>query len=317
MPKVSVIIPVYGVEKYIERCARSLFEQTLDDIEYLFINDCTPDKSMEILKDILKDYPHRNSQVLFHSMKKNSGQAAVRKWGIQHATGEYLIHCDSDDWVDVDMYRSMYEKAIEEDADVVICDYVMSNGLEYGKDYKGCIIEDKNIFIEQLLNRKVTWSLWNKLFKRGVCYDNIVYPTCNMAEDYALCAQSLLLVQKIAYIPIPYYYYYVNIGSITRPQRITAEKAMADYMAVKSNANIVINVLKNSTTNLLKNCTVSIEYTVVANLFPLSHKKEFRKIIFNTYRGLFKRVLLSRKIPIECKLRMILVKLYLFPSTFR
>ena len=81
MPKVSVIIPVYGVEKYIERCARSLFEQTLDDIEYLFIDDCTPDKSVDILKHVLEEYPQRKSQVVIHRMEKNSGQAAVRKWG--------------------------------------------------------------------------------------------------------------------------------------------------------------------------------------------------------------------------------------------
>lgn len=70
MPKVSVIIPVYGVEKYIERCARSLFEQTLDDIEYLFIGDCTPDRSIDILKTVLDEYPQRKSQVIIRQMKK-------------------------------------------------------------------------------------------------------------------------------------------------------------------------------------------------------------------------------------------------------
>ena len=107
MPKVSVIIPVYGVEKYIERCARSLFEQTLDDIEYLFIDDCTPDRSVEILKQVLDEYPHRKNQVIIHRMEKNSGQAAVRKWGMLNVAGEYVIHCDSDDWVDIYMYEAM------------------------------------------------------------------------------------------------------------------------------------------------------------------------------------------------------------------
>ena len=69
MPKVSVIVPVYGVEIYIERCARSLFEQTLDDIEYLFIDDCTPDRSIEILKQVLEDYPQRKTQTIIHRME--------------------------------------------------------------------------------------------------------------------------------------------------------------------------------------------------------------------------------------------------------
>ena len=83
MPKVSVIIPVYGVEKYIERCARSLFGQTLDDIEYLFIDDCSPDKSVEILEHILLEYPQRRDKVIIHRMEHNSGQAKVREWGMR------------------------------------------------------------------------------------------------------------------------------------------------------------------------------------------------------------------------------------------
>ena len=129
MPKVSIIIPVYGVEKYIERCARSLFEQTLDDIEYLFIDDSTPDRSIDILKRVLENYPHRKSQVNIHRMEQNSGQAIVRNWGMQNATGEYVIHCDSDDWVDTDMYRAMYEEAKDKNADVVVCDYDMTDGV--------------------------------------------------------------------------------------------------------------------------------------------------------------------------------------------
>lgn len=128
MSKVSVIIPVYGVEKYIERCVRSLFEQTLDDIEYLFIDDCTPDRSIDILKQVLEEFPHRKCQVVIHRMKQNSGQAKVREWGMRNATGEYVIHCDSDDWVETDMYRLMYDEAKRIDADIVMCGYKVTDG---------------------------------------------------------------------------------------------------------------------------------------------------------------------------------------------
>lgn len=79
MTKVSVVIPIYMVEKYIERCARSLFEQTLDDIEYLFINDCTPDSSMNILARVIEDYPKRKFQTRILEMPTNGGLAAVRR----------------------------------------------------------------------------------------------------------------------------------------------------------------------------------------------------------------------------------------------
>ena len=103
--KVSVIIPVYGVEKYIERCAISLFEQTLDSIEYIFINDCTPDKSIDILKGIIAKYPKRAPHVRILNMLRNSGQAAVRITGLKNTKGNYIAHCDSDDWVDKNFYE--------------------------------------------------------------------------------------------------------------------------------------------------------------------------------------------------------------------
>ena len=119
--KVSVIIPVYNVEQYIERCARSLFEQTLDDIEYIFVNDCTPDKSMEVLARVLDDYPARKRQVSIINMPVNGGLPKVRRAGVEAATGDYIIHCDSDDWVDVTMYEKMWKKAVEGEYDMVLC----------------------------------------------------------------------------------------------------------------------------------------------------------------------------------------------------
>ena len=132
MPKVSVIIPIYGVEKYIERCARSLFEQTLDDIEFIFIDDCSPDKSVEILKTILDEYKQiintRKWAISIEKMPINSGLPAVRKYGVKMANGEYIVHCDSDDWIDSRMLNKMYQKGKEYNADIVVCDYFKSDG---------------------------------------------------------------------------------------------------------------------------------------------------------------------------------------------
>ena len=105
--KVSVVIPVYGVEKYIERCVRTLFGQTLDDMEFIFVNDCTPDCSIDLLCSVLEEFPQRKEQVRIINQPHNMGAAKAREVGIKAATGEYIIHCDSDDWVDCDMYRQM------------------------------------------------------------------------------------------------------------------------------------------------------------------------------------------------------------------
>lgn len=113
MPKVSVVVPVYNVCLYIERCARSLFEQTIDSIEYIFVNDCTQDESIDILKRVIEDYPNRKDQIQIIENRKNRGLWYSRKVGMKLATGDYVIVCDSDDWLDLNAYELMYEQAEE------------------------------------------------------------------------------------------------------------------------------------------------------------------------------------------------------------
>jgi len=95
--QVSVIILVYNAEVYIERCARSLFEQTLSEIEYIFVDDCSSDTSMKILEEVLNQYPLRKSQVKIIHNEHNMKQAYSRTVAMLNATGDFLIHCDSDD----------------------------------------------------------------------------------------------------------------------------------------------------------------------------------------------------------------------------
>lgn len=123
MPKVSICIPVYNVEKYIGRCARSLFDQTLDDIEYIFVNDCSPDRSMSVLERVIKEYPKRKPQIQIINHNTNQGSAAARNSCLSVATGEYIGWCDSDDWVEPQMYEKMYEKGVAEKADIVYCGF--------------------------------------------------------------------------------------------------------------------------------------------------------------------------------------------------
>ena len=244
MPKVSIIVPVYGVEKYIERCARSLFEQTLDDIEYLFIDDCTPDSSIEILQQVLEEYPHRKEQVIIHRMEQNSGQAKVREWGIKNATGEYVIHCDTDDWVDKDMYRAMYVKAQEDKADIVICDYykVSYSNKEY---IKGRNIGDKDSLISDLITERVSWSVWNKLVKNSLYRsDDILFPRGNMGEDMALIMQLVFKANKISYLPKPLYFYLYNPLSITHQK--TEDAVYNKYKQFKDNVGIVLSAFSKS-----------------------------------------------------------------------
>lgn len=119
--KVSFIVAVYNVADYIEQCARSLFEQTLEDIEIVFVNDCSPDDSEEIIRRTLEEYPHRKGQVKILTHEKNEQIMATRKDGLSASTGEYVHFIDGDDYVEPQTAELMYGKAVETDADVVVC----------------------------------------------------------------------------------------------------------------------------------------------------------------------------------------------------
>jgi len=249
MLKLSVIIPVYNVEKYIERCARSLFEQTLDDIEFIFIDDSSTDNSIQILNDTLKEYPRRVSQTQVISLPINSGIAAVRKYGIQLSKGEYIIQCDSDDWVEINMYEQMYNYAKQHSCEIVICDYfryIDSENIQTVKTYQA---DDSIKLNKRLLSGSVHASVWNKLVHSSLYLDNeIMYPKDNMCEDLVLMFQLIFHAKKIGYLPVPYYYYYYNQESIS--QSVTLDSVMAKAISIINNCNLIVLFLSRK--NALK-----------------------------------------------------------------
>lgn len=312
MPKVSIIIPVYGVEKYIERCARSLFEQTLDDMEYLFIDDCTPDHSVEILNRVLKEYPLRKNQVVIHRMEKNSGQATVRKWGMLNATGDYVIHCDSDDWVDVTMYQKMYNKAVEENADIVVCDYVVTDDNSSDTYVTACHSVKPLELLENCLFQRDPWSLCNKLFKRTAYY-KVVYPSGAMGEDMATTIQLLARCYRMVYVPEPLYHYFYNSQSITKV--ITMEACIKKYEQLFENSKIVLQFMEQTgLERYMKDALVVYKHFLRTVLYPLVWKKEYYAIWNNAFPGLNRRILLSKHISIDEKIRILLTIVHLYPS---
>lgn len=207
---VSVIIPVYNVSKYIARCARSLFEQSLHDIEYIFVDDCTQDNSVEIVKSVLAEYPDRIAQVKIVSHRKNQGLAAARNTGLRHANGEYIAHCDSDDWVERDMYEKLYYEAKSKNLDLVACDYFM----EYDRsqalwnEVSELHQEDKLRLLETYISSGFT-VIWNKLVRRDIYFSNNItaYEGLDFCEDYGLSVRLMYWSQRYGRYPVPLYHY--------------------------------------------------------------------------------------------------------------
>lgn len=215
-PKVSVIIPIFKVAQYIEKCATSLFEQTLDDIEYLFVDDCSPDNSVDILQSVLARYPQRRDRTRIIRINTNSGTSVVRALGMKEATGEYIIHCDSDDWVDTDYFEKLYNKAIKENADIVVGDFIRESR-NYAYVIKTEVYNPPRKMLSEMHNKSFYCMLWNKLMRRSLLIDNVITlkSEVNMWEDVLICLQAFYFAKKIEKIEGSYYHYWINPTSYT------------------------------------------------------------------------------------------------------
>lgn len=242
MPQLGVIVPIFGVEKYIERCARSLFAQTMSDIEFIFVNDCTQDSSMTILKRIIDDFPNRNVKIINH--ERNLGLPAARRTGIENAKGEYILHCDSDDWLESNCCELAYETAKKTDADVV----VYKNWIDIDDSciedntYDDSYLKIKDKALSAAISLKSSPYMWNKLVRRKI-YDNpILYPNNNLAEDWVMSVQYAYYSKKTVCVDNRLYHYCVNKNSIMRTETKEAcYKRCADEYA---NVTLVCEWLK-------------------------------------------------------------------------
>jgi glycosyltransferase involved in cell wall biosynthesis len=210
MYKVSVIVPVYNAGKHLEKCVRSLFEQTLSDIEYIFVNDCTPDNSMEILETIIREYPERAKDITIINHERNTGQSGARKDGMKVASGEYIIHCDADDWIDLDMYECMYNKAKEDDVEAVCCDIVM----EFLESRKILRVngehDDHRLMYECKAPISVEYfSMCNRMVSRKVYERHTIEPFegVNMWDDVGLATRVRFYCRSTSVINREFYHY--------------------------------------------------------------------------------------------------------------
>ena len=224
VPKVSVLVPIYNVEKYIRRCAVSLFEQTLDDVEYVFVNDATPDNSMKVLLEVIEEYPKRKPYVKIVNHAVNKGLASTRNSGLAHATGEYVGNVDSDDWCETTMLEKMYNKAKEHNSDIVWCEI-------YYADPHGQLVrfaqeceEDPKVMTLAIMTGKIHGSVCNKLVRRKLFLENNLKSLdgINICEDYNLSSKCAFRSERVSCIPECLYYY--NQGSVSLTKFIDRDR---------------------------------------------------------------------------------------------
>lgn len=298
MIKVSVIIPIYGVERYIERCATSLFEQTLDDIEFVFVNDCTNDNSIENLKKVIENYPQRKDYIQIINHNENLGLPTARRTGLGYVHGEYVAHCDSDDWVESNAYEILYNEAIKNEADLVWCDYYRSDG---NNDTQVTTINQPKL---------MQGPIWNKLIKVSLYKEDITFPTANKGEDGALLTQLSYYSKKRIYIPQPLYHYFINPSSICG---VISENACLKKVSQEiDNVLLRIRFLKKHGI-YDDNIDSVLRWKMLCrrNLIPILGKRKYYKLWKSTFPEIDKYYLLSSGIDFRMKFAYILIRLRL------
>lgn len=206
--KVSILVPVYGVESYIERCAVSLLEQTYDNIEYVFVNDCTRDNSISVLEGVIERYPNRknNCKVINHII--NRGLGAARNTAVENASGDFVMHVDSDDFIDFNAVELAVSCQMATDSDIVsfgaLMEYSNKTDEYVPKDY-----EETKSFCIDVLSRSQPHFIWGRLIRKSlyVDYKIRVVEGANMGEDLQILPKLIYYSKKCSVLRQTLYHY--------------------------------------------------------------------------------------------------------------
>lgn len=207
--RISLVVPVYGVERYIRQFAESALGQTYADIQFVFVNDGTKDRSMQILDELIEEkYADLKDRIVIIN-KENEGLPAARKTGLEHADGEYILFADSDDWLETDAVAKVMAKADETGADIVYFDLVKEYGHKVSyKREKDYTAETKGDFIINIFNYSSHGYTVTKCFRKRIYTDNMIYiPKLGMHEDIYLMSQIIFYARSLVHLPEALYHY--------------------------------------------------------------------------------------------------------------
>lgn len=198
--KVSILVPFYKVEKYVGRCVESLFTQTYSNIEYVFVNDCTPDKSMEVINEYIEKYDVSDKcKMIVH--EENLGISASRNDCLDNMTGDYFLFIDSDDYIDKDMVELLVDAAVKENADISGCGYIeeyADHSVEHPQKYTN----DHDEMMRAITLLTIKGVMWKLLIRSNIVTDHKeevrFIPDRNMVDDYLFCCQVFYYAQRFA-----------------------------------------------------------------------------------------------------------------------
>lgn len=304
---ISVIVPIYKVEQYIEKCVRSLLEQTLEGIQYIFVDDKSPDKSLSILEDVLSQYPKKKERCVILHHEQNRGLATARNTGLSIATGEYIFHCDSDDFLETDALSVLYQKAKEEDVDIVWSDWFLlsSGGERYMKEPDLSSASDA---LQVILSGGMKFNVWNKLVKRSLYQEHkITFPDGhNMGEDLTM-VMLFAKAEKVAYLPQAFYHYVrLNANAYTQQE---SPRQIAD---IRYNSDRIIAFLKAQSSDRVSERLINYFKLNAKYPFLISNRKESYRRWKEWYPEADKYILSNPGMGVRAKILQLAARFNLF-----
>lgn len=308
---IKSLTPIYAVSDYIERCAESLFRQTLEEIQFIFVDDASPDDSVARLEQTLERFPNRKAHTIILHHPHHRSLPEARATGLAYAQAPFVAHCDSDDYVEPDMYERLYNTAVIEKADMVICDSVFHyrNGTQViSRSWRVSSNDPLNDFIYGRSRRTV----WCRLTKTDI-YRRVEFSADNYMEDWVQVVQLLAYCQNVAYLPEPLYHQMQNPKSIMGDRRLAVVEE--SVRQCKANYAKVHDFLIEKRLALESDFT-EMKTFVRTRYYPLLLRFRGRRTYLQTFPELNAQLLSSPYIEKPYKFAHICILLGIFPLVY-
>lgn len=312
---VSIIIPVYNVEEYIEECLESILAQTYKDIELLIVDDGSTDNSLELIRE----YENKFKKIRIFT-QQNKGVSEARNLALNYVSGEFVLYIDPDDFLEPVMIEKMVNKAQKYNSDITICGYY----LYYSKDnvnnkiFTYGINESKNLssleVIDMMLNYKLQGQLWNKLFKKDILINNnFKFEPGRYIQDIFPVFKAVLKSNNIIFVDEPLYYYRQRMSSTVNKK---SKKLAEDYFHAMYS---IMNYIKEENVKVDKNSYIAFRTIVLSNFIAMYTNYKKDNVYKDFYNSEFKKLDIKihefisvNNIPFKDKLRVVLWKIRIF-----
>ncbi len=309
-PLISIIIPVYNVEKYLNRCVESAVKQTYANLEIILIDDGSKDKS----KEMCDTWMEIDSRIkVIH--KENGGLSDARNNGLVATTGEYICFLDSDDWISLDMIEKMYNALKDSKAEISVCRYVgvFLNGEKsyYDKRYQNEVFDQKSVIKKLLEGKQISNHACFKLFKSSILEQNL-FPKGKSYEDIYVMTDLFLKCNKVAYIDEDLYFYYQNDAGITK--NTTYKNCYYRHDAVINSYEKILNAYPD----LYPEVNLSKWYNDVNILYEVEKIKDDKIGAKNLKKIIIKEIKnLPINLPLQPSEKLLNYTLHIAPSLYK